>query len=939
MNVAVSNSDLGFLNGGDTISRLMRDRDWSQSPLGVPQHWPQPLRLIVSLMLSSKFPMFVAWGPELGFLYNDAYADILGTKHPHALGARFEDVWHEIWPDILPLVEAAMRGEAIYRQDLPLVMHRSGFDEQTWFTFSYSPARDENGQVAGMFCACSETTARVQAERALSESEARFRNMADHAPVIMWVTDQAGYCHYLNRAWYRFTGQTQQEAEGFGWLEATHPDDKEHAEQVFREANAARASFKTEYRLRRSDGTYHWVLDAASPRFGSDGEYLGYVGSVVDIDERRGHEDRQRESEAALRTLTNALPAFVWFATPDGELHYFNDRWYEYTHQTPEEALPNGWVSTLHPDDVEETAWRWKEARANGHTYVTEIRYRRHDGAYRWYVARAEPLRDEEGVVTGWVGSSIDIHDRKVAEAKLQELNQTLERRIEAALAERKILAEIVEGTDALVEVIDPDFRLLAVNKAAVEEFEHLYGRRPKVGDNVLDLLADHQGDRASVQAVWERALSGEEFTEVGPFGDPQRVQRYYEMKFNALRDEDGKLVAAYRFVEDVTERMEEQERLRAAEEALRQSQKMEAMGQLTGGVAHDFNNLLTPIVGSLDMLQRRGFGGEREQRMISGAIQSAERAKLLVQRLLAFARRQPLQAVPVDMAKLVSGMQDLITSTTGPQIKIGIHIPPDLGPAKADPNQVEMALLNLSVNARDAMPQGGTLTISASEEHVRDDSRPGLRPGHYIRLSVADTGSGMDDATLARAVEPFFSTKGVGRGTGLGLSMVHGLASQLGGALTVSSREGEGTNVELWLPRSTEKVPEVGPVEPESSVPLQTQTTALLVDDEELVRLSAVDMLHDLGYRVIEAASAEDALMIIDQGQPFDVLITDHLMPGMSGTELVQVVRMRRPGTPALLVSGYAELRGIDPKLPRLTKPFRKSELAEVLGTLQNQY
>nr|WP_208644476.1 PAS domain S-box protein [Stutzerimonas zhaodongensis] len=366
-------------------------------------------------------------------------------------------------------------------------------------------------------------------------------------------------------------------------------------------------------------------------------------------------------------------------------------------------------------------------------------------------------------------------------------------------------------------------------------------------------------------------------------------------------------------------------------QEALRQSQKMEAMGQLTGGVAHDFNNLLTPIVGTLDMLQRRGVGGEREQRLISGAIQSADRAKTLVQRLLAFARRQPLQAVPVDVAKLVSDMGDLVASTTGPQIKVMVDAPQDLPAAMADPNQLEMALLNLSVNARDAMPDGGTIRISANAEFVCDGHRSKLTAGDYLCLSVADTGIGMDATTLARAIEPFFSTKGVGKGTGLGLSMVHGLASQLNGALTIQSSPGLGTNVELWLPRSMAE-PTVALSTVEAPEPRSTRGVALLVDDEELVRASTADMLSDLGYRVIEAASGEQAMQLLDTGQQFDLLVTDHLMPGISGTDLARQVRASKPGTAILIVSGYAELEGLDPDLARLTKPFRKSELAASL-------
>jgi CheY-like chemotaxis protein/two-component sensor histidine kinase len=318
---------------------------------------------------------------------------------------------------------------------------------------------------------------------------------------------------------------------------------------------------------------------------------------------------------------------------------------------------------------------------------------------------------------------------------------------------------------------------------------------------------------------------------------------------------------------------------------------------------------------------------------MISGALQAAERAKVLVQRLLAFARRQPLQPIAVDVAALLAGMVELIDTTTGPRVRVELDLSPDLPAAIADANQLELAILNLAVNARDAMPDGGTLTISAKHETTLGRRPVELSGPDYLRLSVVDTGTGMDEATLARAVEPFFSTKGVGRGTGLGLSMVHGLAAQLGGALFVSSEPGAGTSVDLWLPISQDAVLESGAgVKDENS---KFAGTALLVDDEELVRLSTADMLNDLGYEVVEADSAEAALQLIDQGLVFNLLVTDHLMSGMTGTELVRTLQNRLPNVAAVIVSGYAEVEGVAPDLPRLNKPYMRDDLAAVIGEL----
>jgi PAS domain S-box-containing protein len=427
---------------------------------------------------------------------------------------------------------------------------------------------------------------------------------------------------------------------------------------------------------------------------------------------------------------------------------------------------------------------------------------------------------------------------------------------------------------------------------------------------------------REAVAAVAQGATIRRELLVNLPIG-----WRSFDFGMRPVRDAAGEIMAIVPEAIDITER-------RQAEDALRQSQKLEAMGQLTGGVAHDFNNLLTPIIGSLDMLQRNRVGSERERRLIDGALQSAERAKTLVQRLLAFARRQPLQPCAVDVAGLVEGMGNLIGSTTGPQIKVVTEAAPDLPHALADPNQLEMALLNLSVNARDAMPEGGTLRITVSCETLGPAHPAQLPPGDYIRLSVADTGVGMDEATLARAIEPFFSTKGVGKGTGLGLSMVHGLASQLGGALTISSKAGLGTNIELWLP-VTEALAAADTLVAEPIAPQGYRGTALLVDDEELVRASTAHMLAELGYRVVEASSADEALSLMAREPALDLLVTDHLMPGITGADLARAVQGQRPSLPVLIVSGYADAEGIAPDLPRLTKPFRQDELAAKIAAL----
>lgn len=638
---------------------------------------------------------------------------------------------------------------------------------------------------------------------------------------------------------------------------------------------------------------------------------------------------------SALSTCLNAQAVSAIYWGPEFRLFY-NDAYRPFLGERHPSAVGRP-MSEIWPTMWQTLTTAARQVYETGLGVVVENQRLMMEGDYGlvercWYYSFA-PIRGDTGEIEGVFLTALDTTERMLAEDRLRELNETLETRVAQQLAEREVLATLFEITDMMIMAVDLDYVITALNKANADEFERIYGVRPKVGDNMLDLLADRPEEQAQVRAGWARGLSGEEVTFIEDFGDPDRARPYYEIKFRTLRNEHGEPIGTYQFVTDVTQRLRDQAQLQEAQEALRQSQKLEAMGSLTGGVAHDFNNLLTPIIGSLDMLVRKGVGNERERRLIDGALQSAERAKTLVQRLLAFARRQPLQATAVDMSRLVEGMSGLIAATLGPAIEIRLALA-ELPPVKADANQLEMALLNLAVNARDAMPQGGSFSITAARESVRDGDRRGLARGHYVRMRVRDTGLGMDAETRQRAIEPFFSTKGIGKGTGLGLSMVHGLTAQLGGGLTIESEPGAGTSIDLWLPISTMMPDDVD--DDILATPIgQGRGIALLVDDEELVRISTAHMLAGFGFEVIEASSAKDALSLIEGGTMPDILITDHLMPGMSGAELALQVRALQPSLPVLVVSGYAEIEGVAPNLPRLTKPFRNAELAASLAAL----
>ena len=754
--------------------------------------------------------MFVAWGKDLGFLYNDPYSEILGAKHPAALGKRFHDIWSEIWPDISPLIDAAMAGEATDREDLPLVMNRKGYDEQTWFTFSYSPVRDESGKVAGMFCACWETTPKVLAERAMRESEGRLRAL---------VAASSYALYRMNPDWSQMLA-----LEGQGL-----------------------------------------TADSSSPNESWPGDYI-------------------------------------------------------------------------HPDDLAPVAAAIKEATAARKVFELEHRVRRADGTHGWTLLRAVPLFDGNGNITEWVGAASDVTARKNAEAALRELNETLERRVTEALAERKLLADIVEGTDAFVLVADLQYRLLAVNKAAANEFERVYGVRPRAGDNLLDLLATQPEHQLEVKTAWGRALSGEQFTSIQQFGNPARDRRSYEVRFNALRDPDGNRIGAYQFVYDVTDRLRDQDRLRNAEAALRQTQKMESLGQLTGGIAHDFNNLLAVFGSGLQLLELTA-GQPPNPRVFEAMHRAIVRGTGLTRHLLAFSRRRPINPESVDVAAHLKGMRPMLDGSLGGHIQVEVHIADDIWPVVVDAGEMELAILNLCLNARDAMPDGGVIRIRV--ENVQGEGENNA-PADFVRISIADTGHGMSAEVQARAFEPFFTTKDVGKGSGLGLPQVYGFAQQSAGRVAIASEVGTGTTVTLLLPRSLRDPVATKAVEAADETATFDATRrghALLVEDDKEVSELTSELLRSLGFSVTHVASADAALSAIAGSGQIDIVLSDVMMPGgVSGLELARDIRRRHPGIPIVLTTGYVEsVAGMnDDEFDVLLKPFSGEALAKALGRVR---
>jgi PAS domain S-box-containing protein len=784
----------------------------------------------------------------------------------------------------------------------------------------------------------------LSAQAALRASEERLRVAQAAGGVGTFEYVPEGRRMLVSPEFCRIWGvDVVEEAPIGAFMALIHPDDHDRVQAVHG-AGAEDGLHPIEYRIVRPDtGEIRWLARRGEPIRDPATGLVRWYGVVFDISDRKAAEEALKEREGQLSAFIDQATAGFAEVDLTGRFILVNDRFCEIAGRSREELLKLGMQEITHPDDLPANLAKFERAVADGTPFAHEKRYIRPDGSTVWVNNSVSVIRRPSGEPYGVLAVAVDVTERRMAEAAVREnearlraltdnlpggmvyqvstgrdgserrflfVSQSCERLTgypaEAILADAAVAYGMMEGEDIA--------RLAAAEDAAIAQGRPL---------DVQCRFRRTDGDRR-----WARIISA-------PRGAPDGGTIWDGIMIDVT---DQK--RAEELLRDLNETLEQRvaeraEELAVAQEALRQAQKMEAMGQLTGGVAHDFNNLLTPIIGSLDLLHRQGLGGPREQRLIEGALQSAERAKTLVQRLLAFARRQPLQPGPVDLPELVGGMVELVASTSGPRIRIETRMDAPLPYARADSNQLEMAILNLAVNARDAMPDGGTLTIAGTAETVEAGSVPGLSPGRYVRLCVADTGVGMDEATLARAVEPFFSTKGVGRGTGLGLSMVHGLAAQLGGALTLDSREGEGTTAALWLPVS-DAAPALAAARPELEATARAVAgTVLLVDDEPLVRASTADMLTELGYEVVEADSGQDALALIDVRVP-DIVITDHLMPGLSGTDLALVLASERPGLPVLIVSGYANLDGLPPDLPRLTKPFRQADLAACVAKLR---
>ncbi|MCW8084203.1 GAF domain-containing hybrid sensor histidine kinase/response regulator [Sabulicella glaciei] len=834
----------GFLSGGGEMGALIRVHDWGSSPLGQAETWPQSLRSALSICLNSSFPMAIYWGPELRLLYNDAWMPIPEERHPWALGRPAAEVWADIWEVLEPQFARVLQsgeGFSTYDQMLPLL--RGGIRRETYWNYSFTPIRGEDGTVAGILNQGNETTARVLAERRgrfLLDLSDRLRSLSDPRAVI--ETAQAALGEHLgaNRV-------------GYGEVEET------------------RRFFTTER---------NWT-DGSVPT-------------------REGTHDLASFGPEILAALRAGIPLLI----PDVE-------------RDPRTNSPES-LAAFDAIDTRAviTASLVKASGLKAALYV-------HSRAARPWTEHDAELVAEVADRT-WAAV-----ERARAEERLRDLNETLERRVAERTAE---LAEtdrrfrgLFDSALQFMALLTRDGTVIEVNRTALE-----WSRI--TADDIVGLpfwlAAPMRGNPALQNAIRDaarRAAAGETVREEHEMRGHGETRAIVDFSLKPVFSADGEATWLVAEGRDITE-------LKHAQDALRQAQKLEAVGQLTGGVAHDFNNLLTIIRSSADLLRRSDLPDDRRRRYVEAVAETVDRAAKLTGQLLAFARRQALRPEVFDVAERMRDIADMLGTVAGARIRIVAEIACTECHVEADVSQFETALVNMAANARDAMDGEGTLTVQVERRR--------RAAGEFVAISLGDTGHGIPPDKLPQIFEPFFTTKEVGKGTGLGLSQVYGFAKQSGGDVVVESPPGQGATFTLLLPRAQRQET----VEPPAPPAAETDPRdggdgrrVLVVEDNLQVGEISTQILRDMGYETVWATDAQAALAFLSDQHRFDVVFSDVVMPGMSGIELGEEIRRRHPGLPVVLTSGYSDVlaeegsHGFD----LIHKPYAAAELSRILRRL----
>ncbi|MDP1028514.1 PAS domain-containing protein [Sphingomonas sp. KR1UV-12] len=822
--------------GGGECGRLIRTRDWSDTALGPVRNWPAALRVTVSNLLGSPVPQVLVWGGDHVVLYNDGYVAIAGAAHPTTLGSAIVTADPAIWHWSHDVLSRGMQGEVVAFRDQPL---RVEDGQQTVFLdLYYTPVRHEDGTVGGVLCTLIDNTARVGAEREAGRREAELRELTDALPVLITYFDRDLICRFANSYFHEFLGLRPDQVIGRRWGEIAGDDAAAARLPLVRRALAGER-VSAEAVITHRDGGQRRVEVQYVPRVEADGTVAGFQSLTFEVEKRVRREEALNASNDRFRAAMDAVHGVLWTNDAEGRMTGEQPGWAALTGQGPAEYSGYGWTRAIHPADVEPTVAAWRKSVETSAPFMFEHRVRRFDGQWRVFLIRAVPTRSRDGTLDGWVGVHTDITEQRAAEEALREQATALTRQI----AQRRHAEEQLRQLNETLEA---------------------------------------------------------------------------------------------RIAAEIAER-------RQAEAALIQAQKMEMIGQLTGGVAHDFNNLLQIVSGNLQLVDRDVADQPRVARRVANAMAGVERGAKLAAQLLAFGRRQALEPRIVNLARLLDGMDELLRRAVGEGVVIDRAVAPDLWNIFIDPARIENALLNLAINARDAMEGMGRLTIEIG--NVALPAQGDVAAGDYVRLAVGDTGTGMPPAIAERVFEPFFSTKREGKGSGLGLSMVYGFVRQSGGHVELRTAEGEGTTVALFLPRAHGAADAELPVDHAAAV--GGTETVLVVEDDTEVRVTVVEMFRDLGYTVLTAPDAVQALAVLDAAGPVDLLFTDVIMPGpLDSAAMARAAQERRPGLAVLFTSGYAEdgiVHGgrLDAGLALLPKPYSREALArrvrQVLGARAN--
>ncbi|UQD95925.1 PAS domain S-box protein [Bradyrhizobium japonicum] len=719
------------------------------------------------------------------------------------------------------------------------------------------------------------------------------------------------------------------------WVNRIHPEDRDAAVKHFLDSLAGtNEDYTAEYRIiRPNDGETRWIRVVAKFERDSDGRAIRLVGAHIDITAQALARETLRESEERFRLIANSAPVPIWVTKLDRTRSFANQAYVDFVGLPYDQAIAFDWRKVLHPDDLPHVLQQSVQGEASLKPFVLEARYRDASGEWRWLRSESQPRWDPTGKHIGFIGVAHDITVAKQAEIELRQLNETLEERIVERTAQLESnearLRAILETSNQYQGLVNLDGELLYANKTALDG----------IGASAADVIGKPfwdtpwftgtHGMSATVRKAFDTVLRGEavrlEMRLRLPIGE-----RDFDFGMRPVLDRHGNITGAVPEAVDITER-------RRGEEALRQSQKMEAIGQLTGGVAHDFNNLLTIIRSATDFLRRRELPEERRRRYVDAISDTVERASKLTAQLLAFARRQPLKPQIFNVGSQVEGVAQLVRPLVGGRIEIAVEVNDADCFTVADVAQFETALINLAINARDAMEGEGRLTIAvrkvAGIPSLRAQS---ARGGDYVAISVADTGSGIAPENIDATFEPFFTTKEVGKGTGLGLSQAFGFAKQSEGDIAVTSTRGEGATFTIYLPQAHSPTAE----KDAAALTSEAATTGrgyrvLVVEDNDDVGQFSTELLEDLGYVVRRVANANAALGILGENEfAVDLVFSDVIMPGMNGVELAGVIRERYPGLPVVLTSGYSNVlaenahRGFE----LIQKPYSVESLSRIL-------